>query len=165
MIPLSAPPKASSSKDVLSVSRSGARNVSPDPQRVKPIERPTLSQKPLTEITPSSPSPSLNTLQSSNTIYRLKNPPKKFEPLVRALESQRLQGVTRIASSQLGMVLKPAEYTTGEITSLKKYTSLAEAAGVVILGADQGNGNRWIALHPAFHGMSRKPENALPPTS
>lgn len=87
---------------------------------------------------------------------RLKEPPAKYEPLVRIMEQRRVQGITRITSSQLGEVLKPSDYVSNDITSLKKYTDAAESAGIVILGEGHRHGNRWIALHPSYHGKSRK---------
>lgn len=101
-------------------------------------------------------------------MYHNKKPPREYKALVKVLEAQRLQGSTRVVSSVLGSgLLKEDEnvYRRAGVSKLKDYLAQAQKAGVAILGKEdfRENGNRWIALHPEYHGYGRKPVVVLPP--
>lgn len=97
----------------------------------------------------------------SVVMYHNKKPPRAYKALVKVLEAQRLQGNTRVVSSVLGTLVTQEEanaYARAGTTKLKDYTAQAEKEGVVILGKeDWEHGNRWIALHPDYHGFGHKP--------
>ena len=104
----------------------------------------------------------------SVAMYHNKKPAREYKALVKVLESQRLQGSTRVVSSVLGSALLKEDenvYRRAQVSKLKDYLLLAQKAGVVILGREdlRENGNRWIALHPEYHGYGRRP--VVPPVS
>jgi len=72
--------------------------------------------------------------------------PKEFEPLVKALERERREGNSTVVSSQLGMQINRSVYERAGTTSLSKYITLAEQAGIVKSGKHDNEGNRWVAL-------------------
>lgn len=98
---------------------------------------------------------------------RLRRPPPKFKLLVRVLERERLAGNTRVHYSQLGSLLRqehPAVYQRAGCQQLKEYVQIALDEHVVIVGsnlAEHGgwdNGNKWVALHPVYHGRIPEPQ-------
>lgn len=98
----------------------------------------------------------------SVAMYHNKKPAREFKALVKVMEVQRLQGSTRVVSSVLGSALLKEDesvYRRAQVSKLKDYLLLAQKAGVVILGREdlKENGNRWIALHPEYHGYGRRP--------
>ena len=96
-------------------------------------------------------------------MVRLRKPPQKYKLLVRVLERERLQGNTRVVFSQLGSMLRaehPSVYQRAGAHQLKDYIAMADKDGIVIVGRnDWENGNRWVALHPTYHG---KPPELVP---
>lgn len=94
-------------------------------------------------------------------MIRLRKPPQKYKLLVRVLERERVQGNTRVVFSQLGSMLRqehPSIYQRAGVTQLKEYIAMAEQDAVVVVGSNWENGNRWVALHPTYHG---KPPEAI----
>lgn len=102
----------------------------------------------------------------TTVMVRLRKPPIKFKLLVRVLERERLAGNTRVNFSQLGSLLRaehPAVYQRAGCAQLKDYVALAEEEAVVIVGKNFGehawdNGNKWVALHPVYHGRIPEPQ-------
>jgi hypothetical protein len=102
---------------------------------------------------------------------RIRKAPQKFRLLVRVLERERLAGNTRVKFSQLGALLRQESttvYHRAGVAQLKEYVALAEQDGVVIVGrnADEAawdNGNKWVALHPVYHGKPPEPQNSQQP--
>lgn len=101
-------------------------------------------------------------------MLRLRKPAAKFKLLVRVLERERLAGNTRVNFSQLGSLLRqehPAVYQRAGCAQLKDYVALAEDEAVVLVGRNFGenawdHGNKWVALHPVYHGRIPEPQPA-----
>ena len=96
-------------------------------------------------------------------MIRLKAPPKMFRTLVQTLEAQRREGITRTPLSQVGSLCRgrnPKYLRSAGFVQLKDYIREAGKKQIAILGPEiEGdNGNRWVALHPFFHGLT--PEEA-----
>ncbi|KAI0933878.1 hypothetical protein AcV5_005902 [Taiwanofungus camphoratus] len=85
--------------------------------------------------------------------------PPRFEPLVKVLRQQLLEGNIHVGFSQLGSLLlreSPSVYERAGVTRLKEYAALAQEAGIVLHEEDEEGtidieGNRWVKLHPRYH--------------
>lgn len=85
--------------------------------------------------------------------------PPRFEPLVKVLRQQLLEGNIHVGFSQLGSLLlreSPSVYERAGVTRLKEYAALAQEAGIVLHEKDEEGtidieGNRWVKLHPRYH--------------
>lgn len=102
-------------------------------------------------------------------MIRLQTAPSKFKPMVHVLEQERLRGNSRVASSQLGTLLSRLDnnnvYSRAGCAQLKEYVDMAQQARIVLTGPlPAGNGNTWVALHPAYHGKApTAPSPQTPP--
>jgi hypothetical protein len=70
----------------------------------------------------------------------------KFAPLVQILNEKRLLGRPRLLRSDVANILNRLVYEEAGVTKFKRYAEIAEQAGIVQLGGDQGDA--WIELHP-----------------
>ncbi|KAI6109884.1 hypothetical protein F5141DRAFT_1117306, partial [Pisolithus sp. B1] len=89
---------------------------------------------------------------------------KQFLPLIQLLVADRRRGIFRPSRSDVATALMQFDenaYKHGGATSFKHYTTLAEGAGLVILGGVEqgGGGGAWIALHPDWFSEIEKPES------
>ncbi|KAI6038999.1 NYN domain-containing protein [Pisolithus marmoratus] len=86
----------------------------------------------------------------------------RFLPLIRLLGADRHRGVFRSSRSDVAMALQVDQnaYKRVGVTKFKSYTTLAERAGLVLLGGVEGRrgGDTWIALHPDWFSEGEKTE-------
>ncbi|KAH8108124.1 hypothetical protein BXZ70DRAFT_39146 [Cristinia sonorae] len=87
----------------------------------------------------------------------LRPPPEKFKTLVKVLEGRRMAGASRVITSQLGKMLNAVSsraYKEAGCSKLKDYLAIADEEGVIFSSTDDQleNGNRWVSLHPVYHG-------------
>ncbi|KAI6111500.1 hypothetical protein EDD17DRAFT_1469751 [Pisolithus thermaeus] len=84
---------------------------------------------------------------------------RQFLPLIRQLVADRHKGILRPSRSDVAMALMQVDkniYQHVGVTKFKHYATLAQRAGLVVLGGVEGDA--WIALHPDWLDEAEKPE-------
>lgn len=103
----------------------------------------------------------VNSRVESPTVWVPISPPagatneEVFSTMIEILEHWRLLGNVRPLRSQLGSELKkknPWVYNGAKANNFGEYTTLAEKAGVVVLGSTGVAGQEWIQLHERYQG-------------
>jgi NYN domain len=94
--------------------------------------------------------PTNSILPVSSAIPQAKSVPERFIPLVRVLESERLAGNPLALRSKVAEVVGQdhSAFRLAGVTKFRQYAELAEKAGIIRLGGQ--NGKEWISLNSDY---------------